>query len=166
MKQLTRFAAGLVLAALATCPALGQARGPLNTADRPPIAAAGPAADLDALGRFLHCLRVIDLTDAQKTAIQNFIEGEKPTLQSLHDTLQADQKTLQTDTNAVPPDPCKIGNDVLKVKADGDAIAAEFDKIKAFIEGQLTAEQKARFDGCLQGIKPPTAAGAVATPAQ
>jgi len=148
----TRTVSGVALSLLLCLPALAQNRGPVMTTEGPSAtAAAVDGWDRDPLRDILHCLRVLNLSEAQLTAIQQFINGEKPTLQTLHDTLKADRQTLHTDATAAPPDPCKVGNDYLVVRADRQAIYAEIDKIKTFIEGQLTEDQKARFEGCLKG---------------
>jgi hypothetical protein len=126
-------------------------QGPAATSD-----AAVDWRDRDPLRDLIRCLRVLDLSDAQKAAIQQFIDGEKPSLQTLHDTIKADRQTLRTDASATPPDPCKVGNDFLAVRADRQAIGAEIDKIKAFIESQLTDVQKARFEGCIKGTEADT----------
>jgi len=151
---LTRGTSGAALSLLLCFPAFSQNRGTVMTTQGPSAtagAAAGEVWDRDPLRDILHCLRVLNLSEAQLTAIQQFINGEKPTLQTLHDTLKADRQTLHTDATAAPPDPCKIGNDYLVVRSDRQAIYAEIDKIKTFIEGQLTEDQKARFEGCLKG---------------
>lgn len=157
MRPGIRFATGLALAALVSLPALAQDRGHIEVAARP--VASSDGVDRDRLADFLHCLKVLDLTEAQKAAIQQFLEAEKPTLAALHDTLKTDRQTLEADAGASPPDPCKVGADFLKVVSDRQAIRAEFAKIKEFIESQLTAEQKARFEGCLLGSDSKTAAG-------
>lgn len=158
MKSLIRFSALLAIGVLVSLPAPGQDRGPVSTSFRP--AAAGALADRNPIADFIHCLRILDLTEAQKTAIQQFIEAEKPTLQSLHDEIRADRQTLRADASATPPDPCKVGADFLKVVSDREAIHSEVVKIRTFIESQLTDQQKARFEGCLLGSGPRTAASA------
>jgi hypothetical protein len=156
----TRLVAGTALSLLLCLPALSQSRGPVMTTQGPSTtagAASGEGRDRDALRDFLHCLRVLNLTEAQVTAILQFINGEKPTLQTLHDTIKADRQTLHNDASASPPDPCKVGNDFLVVRSDRLAIDAELEKIRTFIESQLTEDQKARFDGCIKGTAAATA---------
>ena len=150
----TRAAAAVALCLFLSLPASSQERGPVMTAHGPATtagAADGEGWDRDPLRDLIHCLRILDLSDTQKTAIQQFIEGQKPTLQTLHDTLKADRQTLHTDASATPPDPCKVGSDYLAVRADRLAILAEVEYIKTFIESQLTDDQKARFEGCIKG---------------
>jgi len=149
----TRFAAGAALSLLFCLPAFAQDRAPVQAAQGPAAGTVTPADrwDRDGLRDLIHCLRILDLTGAQRTAIQQFIDGEKPTLQALHDTLKADRQTLHTDASATPPDPCKVGGDFLTVRADRLAIYAEIETIKGFIESQLTEDQKARFEGCIKG---------------
>ena len=149
MRFLTRLSTGLTLAVLFCLPAFAQERPPIETALGAAASPNDSSRERDTLRDLIHCLKVLDLTEAQKTAIQQFIDGEKPALQSLHDTLKADYQTLETDAGATPPDPCKVGADFLTVVSDRQAIRAEIGKIKDFIVGQLTAGQKARFEGCL-----------------
>lgn len=159
MRSLTRFASGFALAALISLPAFAQDRGPVEPAARPTASPAGAFIHRDPLADLIHCLRILDLTEAQKTAIREFIGGEKPTLQSLHDTLKTDLQTLKTDADATPPNPCTVGADFLKVASDRQAIRAEIGKIKDYIESDLTTEQKAKLEGCLRGPGSSTASG-------
>src|SRR5262249_50847169 len=156
MNSVMRIGSGLALAALVSLPAAGQDRGSVTAAARPAVAV-GPQRDGDPLRDFLHCLRVLDLSDEQNAASDAVREAEKPTLEALRDTIQADRQTLHTDASAVPADPCKVGADFLKLREDRQAVAAEVAKIKDFIVSQLTEAQKLRFDGCLRGS---SAAGA------
>ena len=151
MRFLRRFALGLALAALVSLPGFAQDRGPVEPAARPAASPAGEFIDRDPLADLIHCLGILDLTEAQKTAIRQFIDAEKPTLQSLHDTLKTDLQTLKTDADATRPNPCAVGSDFLKVASDREAIRAEAGKIKDFIDSQLTPEQKAKLEGCLRG---------------
>jgi hypothetical protein len=150
--SLTRLAAMTVLGLVFCLPALSQQREPVLGPLGPAPSAAAPAfdRDRDGLRDVLRCLRVLDLTDAQKAAIQQFLDTEKPTLQALHDTLKADRQILLADASTTPPDPCKVGTDFLAVRADRQAIHAEIEKIKDFIGSQLTDVQKARFEGCIR----------------
>jgi Spy/CpxP family protein refolding chaperone len=159
MRSLNRFASGFALALLVSLPAFAQDRGPVEPAARPAASPAGAFIARDPLADFTHCLRILDLTEAQKTAIREFIGGEKPTLQSLHEALRTDRQTLEADASATQPERCKVGDDFLKVVSDREAIRAEIGKIRAFVESQLTPEQKARFEGCLRGPGSSTASG-------
>jgi Spy/CpxP family protein refolding chaperone len=115
---------------------------------------AGPApaiADAHPRGlRFLRCLAILDLTDAQKADIKALVVAETATLKGLHDTLATDRQALVAALGATTPDACAVGAALLKVHADREAIRAELAKIATGVESLLTAEQKTRFEGCVQ----------------
>jgi Spy/CpxP family protein refolding chaperone len=113
--------------------------------------AAGPIAS------FLRCLGVVGLTDQQKADTKAILEAAKPAIEGLVAQLAADGKALKALVDA-GKDPCAIGAAVLKVGADEKALKAAFVKIGTSIEALLTLEQKAKFQGCLAGLRPPTAA--------
>jgi Spy/CpxP family protein refolding chaperone len=102
-------------------------------------------------GPVVHCLSILDLTDAQKEAIRAVIEGSADTLRALHEKLRTDQQALQALLDAATPDACAIGNAALTVKADRVAIKAELDEVRAAVGNLLTAEQKLKFAGCIEG---------------
>lgn len=102
-------------------------------------------------GRFLGCLKILGLSDQQKTDIKAVLEAEKTVVQGLVETLRTDREALRALLEGGSTDGCAIGNAVLKVKADHEALKAERGKILASVEALLTPEQKAKFEGCLQG---------------
>lgn len=101
-------------------------------------------------GKFLKCLSILNLSDAQKADIKEILDAEKPILQGLAATLRTDAAALKAALQATPPDGCAIGNALLKVHADKVAIRTELEKIKTNVEAVMTPEQKAKFEGCLQ----------------
>jgi Spy/CpxP family protein refolding chaperone len=138
-------------------------------------AAAAPAEQSSSAppGRFgrrgghelFRCLRDLNLDQGQKDAIHGIFQNERPALQQLHQTLKSDRSALQTAASSANPDPGTIGMDYLTVRKDAEAIRLEFEKIRASIESQLTADQKTAFEGCLpkrggmSGPPPPAPGG-------
>ena len=146
MKQILRtslvpLAAALVLALVAV-PLLAAA--PSTGA---PAAPKGPVAE------YLGCLRIVDLTDAQKADVKALVEAARPKLEALHATRKADREALVAAATAATPDPCVVGAAFLKVEADTKAIGAELKTLFTAIEALLTPEQKAKLEGCLKAPK-------------
>lgn len=102
----------------------------------------------DTLGR---CLAVLDLTDPQKASIRVAVEAVQPTLFALNEQLRADHEALQSAIEAPSPEACTVGAAVLKVRAGEEAIKSEMGSLQRKIEALLTAEQKLKFAGCLEG---------------
>ena len=111
-------------------------------------------------GHFLKCLSILGLSDSQKADIKHALETEKPVMKGLVQTLKSDAEVLKAALEHNPPDGCTIGSDLLMVHADKGAIRTELEKIKTNVEAILTAEQKAKLEGCLQARQPPVAATA------
>jgi Spy/CpxP family protein refolding chaperone len=145
--------AAVVVAVVAAGPA---AAAGLTASQMEPSAAPAHAGPIAA---FLHCLGAVGLTDQEKADAKAILEAEKPVLEGLVGQRGADGKSLQALLQATTKDPCAIGNALLKVSADKNAIKDEFVKIGASIEALLTAEQKAKFQGCIAGIRGPSATG-------
>ncbi len=143
MSKLTRTLSTLAGLALATV----LAAGPAPAADP----AAGGGRGHDRIGALLHCLRVIGLSDAQKDSIKAVLEAEKPVVQGLVEQLKTDHDALETAAQANPPKPCDIGTAFLTVKSSREALKAEFEKIRREVGAILTAEQRAKLEGCLAG---------------
>lgn len=135
-KILASLAAGVVVAVLAATP--------LMAADSAAAGQKGPVA------HFLECLKIVNLSDAQKGQIKAILESAKPTLQGLHQQVETDIEALKTALGTSSPDPCAVGAALLKVHADRVAIVDEFKAIKTSIEAVLTPEQIAKLEGCLQ----------------
>lgn len=145
MKQSLRTSLVLVAAALA----LAMAAAPLLAADEPAaVPAAGPVAAT------LRCLRVVDLTDAQKADVKALLEAARPDLEALRATLRTDREALRAAVTAATPDPCVVGAAFLKVEADRKAIGDELKAVRTAIEALLTPEQKAKLEGCLRAPRP------------
>ena len=122
-------------------------------AQRPPAPGpGGPKPERlapDPLGR---CLAILDLTDAQKAQIQTAVEGSQPALRTLNTQLRADHEALKIALEAPSPEACTVGVALLKVKASERAISSEMQSLQRKIEALLTAEQKTKFTGCLEGL--------------
>lgn len=142
MKQILR--TSLVPAAAAL--ALVLVAAPLLAVDVP----SAPAAPKGPLAGYLACLRIVDLTDAQKADVKAIVEAARPKLDALHATLKTDREALRAAVTATTPDPCSIGTALLKVEADQKAIGDELKAVRTAIEALLTPEQKAKLDGCLK----------------
>ena len=117
-------------------------------ANAPAAAPQGPVAG------YLLCLRVVGLTDVQKADVKALLEAEKPKMDALHAALKTDREALRAAVTAATPDPCAVGAAFLKVEADLKAIGEEAKALRTAIEALLTAEQKAKLEGCLKAPKP------------
>ena len=143
---------------LAAALAFALVAAPLLAVDRP---AAPPAPEGQAphgpLAGYLRCLHIVDLTDVQKADVKALLEAARPKLEALHVTLRADREALRAAVTATPPDPCLVGAAFLKVEADVKAIGEELKTLRTAIEALLTAEQKAKLEGCLRAPRPDAA---------
>lgn len=110
---------------------------------------ARPKRPQAAIAKVLQCLRIVDLSDAQKASIRGIFESVQPALASLTDTLHADQATLKSLLDADSPDACAIGSAALTVRQDAEALKAEMQATMDAINGVLTAEQQLMLSGCL-----------------
>ena len=128
---------------------------------RPAVVEAQQASSSRHGGHFLKCLSIVGLSDAQKADIKHIFETEKPVLKGLGQTLKTDAETLKAALDHNPPDACTIGADLLVVRTDKEALGAELSKLKSNVEAVLSAEQKAKLEGCLQANQPPVAEAAV-----
>jgi Spy/CpxP family protein refolding chaperone len=102
------------------------------------------------LGPVMHCLKVVGLSDDQKTAIKAAVDAEAPKLQALHEQAKTDREALKALVDATTQDPCAIGTAFLKVRADEVAIHTELESFRTTIESILTPEQKLKLAGCLE----------------
>ena len=148
----------LVLAVLlvgAALPALAGDRVVVVVAPRP-----GPGPGDDAgLGRFIACLRILDLSPTQKADIQAILEASKPILQADADAIKAGAEKLRSDIES-SADRCAIGQDTLDLRAAEKKLHADAESVKDQILSKLTEDQKKKLRGCLEAPGP-TAAGAV-----
>jgi Spy/CpxP family protein refolding chaperone len=140
MKILKPFRVFLTLA-LALCSTVAFAQGQ----DRRPN-----APDHGRKSNLQKCLTVVELTDAQKTQVQAVMEAARPELEALHEKMVADRQALRSAIEATPKDSCAIGTAFVQVEADRKAIRSERDEVRAAVLALLTAEQKAKLEGCLE----------------
>ncbi len=143
MSKYSKYALTFVTAALLTLTTAIQAQ--MAPAGQP----AGPA------GRILACLRVVNLTDAQKAQVKTILETARPALSAAAENLKDATAALRALMQADSKDACAIGNAVLAVEAAKDAMHQELVKVRTQIEAILTAEQKAMLAGCLAAPHPP-----------
>ena len=106
------------------------------------------------IASFLHCLGVVNLTDQQKADAKAVLDAAKPVVEGLVKQVGDDGKALKALLEATPRVPIAIGTALIKLVDDEKAIKDEFVKVGASLEALLTPEQKAKFQGCLAGIKP------------
>ena len=128
-----------------------------------PAAAGGAAPQVDQdvvpavqgpVASFLHCLAVVGLTDQQKSDVKGVLEAARPVVEGLVKQVAEDGKSLKALLQATPKDPLAIGTALIKLVDDQKAVKDEFVKVGAGLEALLTADQKAKFQGCLAGIRP------------
>lgn len=147
MKQTSRTNLVPVAAALA----LALVAGPLLALDGPQGPPPGPQGPLAG---YLRCLGIVGLTDAQKADVRGLLEAAKPRMETLREALKGDRAALRAALAATPPDPCAVGGAALKVETDLEAIREATKELRTAIEALLTAEQKAKLEGCLKAPRP------------
>jgi Spy/CpxP family protein refolding chaperone len=130
-------------------PALAQAGPP----GPPPAGVAGPPPH--PFAHLLHCLAVVNLTDAQKADVRAVLEAAKPEAEAIAAALKADREALRAELEKTPPDPCTVGSAALQLHADRLAAKALFEKTRDAVLAVLTPEQKAKLAGCLEAPKGP-----------
>lgn len=134
-----KIAMTLALAALMTAPLAAQQRQrPAGNPHNNPI---------------MHCLQVVDLSEAQKAQVKTAFDTAAPALRTLHEQLKKDHEALKTLLEATTPDACAIGNAMLKVRTSEKAIQSANEALKAAIEAILTPDQKLKFQGCMDAVK-------------
>ncbi len=131
--------------------ALALAAAPLLAADPPAGPPRGPQGPVAA---YLRCLGVTGLTETQKADVKALLEAARPGMEALHATLKTDRDALRAAVTAATPEPCAVGTALLKVEADLKAIGDEAKELRTAIEALLTAEQKAKLEGCLKAPRP------------
>lgn len=100
------------------------------------------------------CIEVVGLSDTQKEQVRTILEASAPRVRTLHEQLKTDRQALRELLQSSSPEACAVGNAVLKVEADQKAIAAELEKIRGEVEAVLTPEQKLKFAGCMDALRP------------
>ena len=121
--------------------------------DAPPPTAAHPSLR----HRLRECLAILDLTDGQKTDVENALAAAKPTVQADVAAVKAARQTLKSALEATSPDACAIGTDALALKAAREALRAERQTVLDQILAILQPDQQSRLQGCLDAPFPAAA---------
>lgn len=151
-----RFVLAALFVGCVSLPVFAGDRAGVVVVERPGDPSAG---DDSGLGRFIACLRIVDLTPAQKADIQAILEASKPILRADADAIQAAAEKLRSDIES-GADRCVIGQDYLDLRAAKAKLHADVESVKNQILSTLTEEQKVKLRGCLEAPRR-TAAGAV-----
>lgn len=123
--------------------------------------AAPPTAGHPSLRHRLHeCLAILDLTDDQKTGIENVLAAAKPTVQADVAAVKTARQTLKTDLEAGSPNACTIGTDALALKSARETLRTERQTILNLILAILRPDQQSRLQGCLDAPFPDATTGA------
>ncbi|MCC6132955.1 MAG: periplasmic heavy metal sensor [Acidobacteria bacterium] len=100
-------------------------------------------------GRILGCLRVVNLTEAQKDAIKAVFETARPAVAAAAQDVKAAGEELKTLMQATNKDACAIGNALIALQTAREGLRTELEKVRTGVEAVLTPEQKAMLAGCL-----------------
>jgi len=107
--------------------------------------------------RLHECLAILNLTDAQKTGVENVLAAAKPTIQADVASVKAARQTLKTDLAATSPDACAIGADALAVRSARQTLQAERQTVLSQILAVLPSDLQSRLQGCLDAPFPDAA---------
>lgn len=113
----------------------------------------GPQGPRPVLRAYLHGLKQCNLSQEQMDKVKAVLEGGKTTMQALGEQRKADRTALKAALDAEKPDPTAIGNAMLKLKGDREVARAEVKKIHDGVLALLNPDQRARFEGYLEGLK-------------
>ena len=95
----------------------------------------------------------VGLTAEQKGRIRSIAVAERPTIEALKGQAQTSKAALDEALQAPAPDPTAVGSALLKTRADRQSLRAELKKLRDQSVSVLTPEQKAKFDGYLEGMR-------------
>jgi len=122
--------------------------------DAPPSTAAHPS-----LRHRLHeCLSILNLTDGEKTDVENVLAAAKPAVQADVAAVQAAREALKAALESPAPDACTVGADALAVKSARESLRTERQTILNQILAVLQPDQQSRLQGCLDAPFPDGAA--------
>lgn len=109
------------------------------------------AGNLGGRGHFGRGIRAamatLDLSDVQKEKVKAIFTSHKEQFQAFRAQRKANREALRAAASAKHPDPAAVGAAFLKVRADGKGMKAQLEGVHAEINGVLTPEQKAKFEG-------------------
>jgi len=136
----TLFAAGLAVAAAATA---ADQNGP-----------AGPHGGMMAWGhhQMEKCLSDLDLSDAQKAAIDEARSAGKATLKADGEAMRAVHQKMQDDL-AAGADKSVLGQNAIDQDAANAKMKADAKALHEQILGQLTTEQLDQYNACTSAAK-------------
>ena len=120
--------------------------------DAPPTTPANPSVH----HRLHDCLAILNLTDPDKTSIENVLAAAKQTVQADVAAVKTARQTLETALAATPPDACTVGADALALKAAREALRTERHTVLNQILAVLMPDQQSRLRGCLDSPFPDT----------
>jgi Spy/CpxP family protein refolding chaperone len=98
------------------------------------------------------CMLVVNLTPAQRTQIQGILVAAQPVFEQLGNRIEADQAALDAAAGAASPDACAIGNAYLQRQTSFRALELQVRLVRNQIEPILTADQRARLEGCISAV--------------
>jgi Spy/CpxP family protein refolding chaperone len=110
--------------------------------------------------RLRDCLAILDLTDAQKTSVENVLAAAEPTVQADVAAVTSARQALEAALEATPPDACTVGTDALAVQFARETLGTERQTILNQILAVLQPDQQSRLQGCLDAPFPDVPTGA------
>ncbi|MDX1582625.1 MAG: Spy/CpxP family protein refolding chaperone, partial [Thermoanaerobaculia bacterium] len=99
--------------------------------------------------KLTRCLTIVDLSEDQKTQIQEIFEAAKPDLEALREEAKADHQALR-DAIDSGADDCTVGSTLLEVHANREEMRAFREQIRDDVFGVLTTDQQLKLSGCLE----------------
>jgi len=105
------------------------------------------------LRAYMHGLQQCGLSPEQQDKVKAILEGSKTTMRDVGDMLKADRANLKVALDATKPDPTAVGTAMLKLRGDRQAAKDQLKKTNDAVLAVLNPDQKARFEGYLDGLK-------------
>jgi Spy/CpxP family protein refolding chaperone len=103
----------------------------------------------DRLANVRECLSILDLSDSQKDEIRGILEAAWPGIREDARSVRASRQKLRADAGASPVDACLVGADYLALRDSLESLRATLESVRDQVAATLTAEQKAKLEGCL-----------------
>jgi Spy/CpxP family protein refolding chaperone len=94
----------------------------------------------------LRGLSRLNLTDSQKSDVQQILGSRKATFQTLRDQASVNRNALRTISAGSAPDPAAVGAAFLKLRASRQALRAERESAMQQIRSVLTTDQQNQLD--------------------
>jgi hypothetical protein len=108
----------------------------------------GEGAQVLTSVRFL--TRYLNLSTAQVTQVQGFLQTLQTSLQSVQTSRATLCQQLRTDVTASSPNPTTVGNDYLALIASQAKVRAAVTAFETSVEGILTSGQLTKFQALVQ----------------